>query len=311
MDVIDELRALGTTAPPSTATLDATRAAILEMAHDAPQRHRRWLQHRVLMSAAAMALVGGSSAVVAAAFARTTNPTTMTTIECGIDTYIPAETGNPVLDCYNALEEQGGTVPPLMGWVTPTGLVQVLPTGEHPAVGSTPLPPGFQVDAGVRYITASLGDATGPLLSTCTAPSVARAYAEGQLFVAGLTGWHVRVNAQSGTSACSSYAAVIEPRSTTIELQSTPSSPSGDSGNVTIRLDDRLHAQMVSGPDAACLSTSSAEAIASRDAVSLGIASDTIIISDAGSVGTGPTCATPFVEPAGNVDVVLWQTPRS
>jgi hypothetical protein len=280
------------------------------MAHDAPQRRRGWLQHRVLMSAAAMALVGGGSAVAVAALARTTNPTTMTTIECGIDTYIPAETGNPVLDCYNALEEQG-TVPPLTGWVTPTGLVQVLPTGDHPAVGSTPLPPGFQVDAGVRYITDSLGDAIGPLLSTCMTPSVARAYAEGQLSVAGLTGWHVRVNAPSGASACSGYAAVIEPRSTTILLQSTASSPTGDSGNVTIRLDVLLHAQMVSGPDAVCLSTSSAEAVASRDAASLGIASDTIVISDAGSVGTGPTCATPFVEPAGNVDVVLWQTPRS
>jgi len=314
MNVIEELRAVGVTAPPSPDTLDAVRVSILRAAPESATapRYRRWLQHRVLTSVAAVALVGGGSVAVWAALTATVNPKTATTIECGVDTFIPVETGNPVLACYEALAHQGGTVPPLVGWVTPTGLVEVLPSGQRPLAGSTPLPSGFQVDAGVRYATDSLGDASGPLQSGCLSSPSAIDFTQGQLAIAGLASWHVRVDAPNGSTSCDAYTAVVEAQATTIVLESAPNgSPQGDAGNVTIRLDDELHAQLVSGPDAACLTTRAAEALASRDAASLGIPLDAVMISDAGMVGSGARCATPFVEPAGNVDVVLWQAPRT
>jgi len=310
MDVMDELRGVGATPPPRPATLAAVRTAILEEAREVETpRRRRWLQHPVLSSVAAVVLVSGGSAAVLAAVSHGTNPRTTTTIECGVDTFIPEETGSPILDCYQALAQQGGTVPPLVGWVTSTGLVAVLPSGQPPPDGSTPLPPGFQVDTGVRYLTDSLGDVAGPLLGGCLASPAAVQYADRQLAIAELSGWQIRVEGATASTGCTSYVAVIEAQGMTIDLQSTPIG-SSSGGNVTVRLDERLHSQLVSGPQAACLSTAAARSLADRDAAELGLPSDEVIVSDGGSVGSGRGCATPFVEAGGGVDVVLWQVPR-
>jgi hypothetical protein len=241
---------------------------------------------------------------------RTTTPKTTTTIECGTDTFIPVETASPVADCREWLSSQGGTVPPLVGWITPRGLVAVLPDGVAPPADSTPLPSGFEVDAGVRFVTDALGDAAGPLAAGCLSPTAATQFAKGQLAIAGLTWWHVAVDTSRGATSCDAYAAIVNAPSATVVLDEYGASQGATSDPVT-RLEAELHAQLVSGPNAQCLTTRAASVTASRDAAALGIASDAVVISDAGRIGRGERCATPFVEPGGSVDVVLWQEPHA
>jgi len=252
--------------------------------------------------AAAVVLTGGSVAAWAVVSSQT-DPRTMTTIECGRDSYIPVETANPVIDCYAALAIQEATVPPLTGWITPTGLVAVLPTGVSPPTGSRPLPESFQVDAGIRYVNDALGDVAGPLQSGCLGPSAAIAYATSKLDFAGLRGIQVTVRPSSSASACPSYASILDTQRTSVELIPMGSWTSTEAKNVTIVLDQQLAHQLA----ATCASTSDAEALARSDAASLGIAANGLLLSDAGAIGRAPHCAAAFIEAGGSVDVVIWQ----
>ena len=316
MDVMNQLTAIGMAPTASQDRLDAVRRRLLEEAEaSGPSRPRRFrVPQRALTAVAACALVGGGSVALWAAVSRTSNPVTNTTIECGADTFIPVESGNPVLDCYNALARQESVVPALVGWVTPSGLVAVLPKGDRPPTGSTPLPASFQVDPGIRYITDSLNDAVGPLELGCLSTSAATAYARSQLSIAALSSWRVTVGNWDGpgsSAPCWSYVGAIDASSETVVLAPMPAS-SAQSDNLGVRLDLLLQSQLVTGPSARRLDAAAAQTTASDDAERLGIASDAITISDAGPIGApGTTCATPFVVPAGYYDVVLWLAPRT
>jgi hypothetical protein len=309
---MERLHELGRTEPPSAEQLGAIRDRLLVEArgHRSVPSHRPHRRRRTVASIAALALVTTGSAAFAAARLSSSRASANTTIECGIDTYIPVESANPVLDCYDTLARSGGQVPPLTGWISTSGMVEVLPIGTRPSAGSVPLPARFQVDPGIRYVTDVLGDATGPLLEGCLAPPSAVAYVQGQLAIAALTGWTVSV--QPATGSCDDYFAAIDAATSTVVLSgaAAPSSQ-GSGGDVELRLARLLTSQMVVGADARCLDAATAITTATHDATALGIASNVIGVSDGGVIGpAGPRCATPFVEPAGFVDVVIWMAPR-
>lgn len=309
MDRLHELRHVE---PPARAQLDDVRSQLLHEARGAaaaPRRARR--RRRIAASAAALALVGGGSVAWASA-QRSSTARTGTTIECGLDTFIPVESGNPVLDCHNALARQDPNVPQLRGWETPSGFVAVLPVGELPPPGSTPLPARFQVDAGIRYATDAFADTTGPLVTGCLTSRAAVTYASHQLAIAGLTGWRVVLQSPAGTApSCASYPAVVDASTSTVQMMQGAGSPRRGT-DVASRLDDLLQSQMTDGPDAQCLGASAAVALAEHDARALGIDASAITVSDGGTIGaSGPRCAAPFLVPAGYFDVVVWMAPRT
>ncbi len=308
---MDQLQAIGTVPDASEARLSATRALLVEAASSGrghePGRHRA--PRRVLSMVAALAVVSGGSFAAWQLVSRTVDPSTMTTIECGADTYVPVETADPVLACHDALARLGGTVPPLTGWVTPSGLIDVLPTGATPPVGSTRLPSHFQVDTGVRFVTDALGDEVGPLATGCLSPSAATSQVASDLALAGLPGWHVALSSGTTTFACPAYVGAVDASTRTVSLDAVRGGTvQGTAPDV--RLDELLHDQLVAGTDARCASTADATALATRDAAHLGIPASALTVSDGGRLGaSGSTCATPFLVPGGFVDVVLWQTP--
>lgn len=313
MDVMDQLQAIGEVTDVSEARLSATRALLVE-ASSSPRGHeagRPRAPRRVLSMVAALAVVSGGSIAAWQLVSRTVDPSTTTTIECGQDTYVPVETADPVLACHDALARLGGTVPPLTGWVTPTGLIDVLPTGTTPPAGSTRLPSHFQVDTGVRFVTDALGDEVGPLATGCLSASAATSQVTSDLTLAGLPGWHVELSSGGTTFTCPAYVSTVDASTRTVSLDAIQGGPvQGTAPDV--RLDELLHRQLATGSDARCMSTADATALATRDAARLGIPTSALTVSDGGTLGaSGSTCATPFLVPGGFVDVVLWQTPSS
>jgi hypothetical protein len=312
MDELTVLTELGDVAVAEPAPLASARAQLVAEARGTPsvQGSRRRVPGRVLAAAAAFTLAG-SGAAYAGIVLTQSSPSSNTTIECGYDTYIPTESGNPVADCHAALAREGGVVPPLIGWVSPTGLVVVLPRGDRPPAGSTPLPSAFEVSAGVRFVTDALGDQVGPFATGCLAPAAAVADVRSLLALAGLTEWSVSSPSAGGSASCLGYAGVVEPASQTVVLAASAASRAvgGDPGS---RLDARLRAQLEDGPSASCLSSTQAIALAEQDAGDLGIAADALTVSDGGAVGSAArTCAEAFVVPAGFVDVIVWEVPAA
>jgi hypothetical protein len=311
MDILEHLREVRSVPQASPEKLDAVRNALVATASAAatvtgtsasPRCRIRRVPQRVLVAAAALVLTGGSVAAWAAVSSQQ-GPRTMTTIECGRDTYIPVETGDPVLDCYAALANQESPVPSLTGWITPSGLVAVLPAGEAPPLGSRPLPASFQVDAGIRYANDALGDVAGPLQSGCLDPTSAIAYATATLSITDLRDFAVTVDSSSTPYACPSYTPVIDPGRASVELVPTGSWNSSAATNVTVVLDQRLAKQLSD----TCTTTGAAEALARSDAGTLGVAPHALLVSDAGSRESSASCATAFVEAGGSFDVVIWQ----
>lgn len=298
MDELQMVTELADVPAPDASHVASVREALLAMARTDAHPRR---SGRILAAAAVVAAVGGGS-VYAGLRLSAASPSTNTTIECGPDTYIPTESGNPVADCYAALARSEATVPPLVGWITPGGLVAVLPQSDPPPAGSRPLPAGFQVSAPIRYVNDALGDQAGPLSTGCLSPAEATSYAEGVLATAGLGSWHVSVT-PSGSS-CDAYVAVVDAGSSSVGLRGFASTPG--SANVENELDQTLQGQLRS----TCTSAASAMALARGDAQHLSIPSDALSVSDGGVIGT-TGCATAFVEPGGDVDVVVWTVPAT
>lgn len=300
MDEMTMLAELGRVPDADPQALADTRASLL--AATRAGRPRLVRSGRLIAAAAAVVALGGGS-LYAGLTLSTTNPTTTTTIECGPDTYIPTESGNPVADCYAALARSESQVPPLEGWITATGLAAVLPVGTAPPAGSHPLPAHFQVSAPIRFVTDALGDQAGPLATSCLTAQQATRYARSVLGVAGLGSWQVSVQGDGGT--CPSYFAAVDAGSSAVDLQALGSSQGAGANNVGTRLDDELKEQL----GATCAAAPDAVALAQRDAAALGIAADTMTVSNGGTVGAAPGCAAAFVEPAGFLDVVVWTAP--
>ena len=303
MDEMALVKELGVVADPSETTLRSARNALLQVTETAGDR--RWPAGRVMAAAAAFVVFSGA-AVVARVELSTGSPSTNTTIECGEDTYIPTASGNPIADCAAAIARSGERVPILVGWITPSGLVAVLPSRVPPPAGSTRLPTGFQVDAAVRYVTNSLSDQTGPLQTSCLSPVGASALATQQLRLAGLADWRVRVQGNT-TSSCAAYASVIDSSSSSVVLYGFATTPGSASSDPTGRLDDLLRSQLSSR----CDSEQQATALVTTDAQELGIGPAALAMSVGGGIGTGTRCAVAFVDPGGTVDVVIWAAGRA
>ena len=242
-DLYDTLLRLRPTPAPRDGMLDGARERLEAECRDAvvargSRRARRW----AVPLAAATFLAGAGAAAWAVTWS---DPATSTTFECGADTYIPVESGNPVADCHAALARQEAVVPPLQGWLTSGGLVAVLPKGEAPPAGSTPLPSGFAVDRSVLYVSDVLADEAQPMATSCTTSATAAAFTRSELALADLVGWSVQVRASSGASgACVGYSGYLEPSSRTAVL--APIAVTSAS-SVDAQLDERLRAQPASG----------------------------------------------------------------
>lgn len=300
MDEMTLVAELGRTSDAEQVHLDDVRRVLLDAASERGTARRRG--SRLLAAAVAAVALGGGS-LYAAVRLDASSPTTNTTIECGLDTYIPSESGNPVGDCYAAMARNGAPVPALEGWITPSGLVAVLPEAVEPPAGSRPLPAGFQISAPIRYVNDALGDQAGPLSAGCLSAQAATTYVEGVLGVAGLGSWHVSMTGDD--AACPSYASALDPQTQTVSVSAFASSPGADAGNVGTTLDDELGRQLA----ATCTSAAAALGLASDDASKLGVPSSALSVSDGGTIGATPGCARAFVEPAGDLDVVIWVVP--
>jgi hypothetical protein len=308
---------LGEVPPPAHDVVTFARRALSnEIAATIPGDGRRGGSRlgRVLAAASVMVAVGGLS--LGAYRLSMSSPTTNTTIECGADTFIPVQTGDPLADCAATMARSGSSVPPLEAWASPSGLVVVLPENQSPPAGSTRLPSTFRVDTAVRFLTDSLSDEVGPLASACLVPSAATSVVDHAFHLTGLVGWSVAITPAPAPSngGCADYAAVVDPGTRRVNLMqgwSTASSMSSSSG-ADMRLDQLLAAQIGGGPGSRCVSVPGAMALANADAHALGISNDALSVSDGGSLaGAGTTCAHAYVDPAGFVGVIVWAIPSS
>jgi hypothetical protein len=310
MNAFELLEHAGSVDPAGDDVMARARRAIVTAATQSdgrrPRVGARLLDRHPGISAAAAAAVlvtGGVS--VWAGVRGHTNPRTNTTIECGYNTYIPVESGDPVLDCLNVLRRQDHQVPALAGWITPTGLVAVLPKSDRPPAGSVPLPKGFHENGAALYLDDEMNDVAAPIATGCTSAANAKGFASKQLGVAGLSGWVVKV--RPGAGSCSIYVSLTDASSKTLTLipESYSSSP-----NVTVSLDKKLRSQLGSSPDARCVAPADAAALVKQDARDLRIDARSVIVSEGGAIGTGsPKCSIATLDPAGGIEVTIWIVP--
>jgi hypothetical protein len=305
MDLYDTLVATKSSAPPDSDRFTATRRLLVSECRQLRTHRVRGPRRWAVPVAAAAFLLGAGAATWAVT---RTDPTTSTTIECGADTYIPVESGNPIADCHAALARQEAVVPPLAGWITPTGLVAVLPVGVTPPTGSTPLPSTFAVNRSILYVGDVLNDEAQPISASCTTSEQARSFARFQLDLADLRNWSVHVRtAQSGT--CVGYMGYLDSSSQGVTL--VPETVSSAT-NVEVQLDQRLRAQLTSGPSATCDTSAQAASLVEDDAHALGMAPGDVAVSVAGRIGTSATtCALVTIDPGGSTQAIIWQVPTS
>jgi hypothetical protein len=310
MNAFELLEQAGSVDPAGDDVMGRTRRAIVAAATQSDGR-RRWVGARLLDShpgisaAAAAAVFATSGFTVWAAVGGHTNPRTNTTIECGYNSYIPVESGDPVLDCRNVLRRQDHKVPPLSGWITPTGLVAVLPKSDRPPAGSVPLPNGFHENGSELYLDDEMNDVAAPIATGCTSVANATGFASKELRVAGLSGWVVKV--RPGAGSCSIYVSLTDASSKTLTLIPEPYS---SSPNVTVSLDKKLRSQLGSSPNAHCAAPADAVALVKQDARDLRIDTRSVIVSEGGAIGTGsPKCSIATLDPAGGIEVTIWIVP--
>lgn len=312
MNAFDLLEHAGNVDPARDDVMGRARRAIVTAATQSYGR-RPWVRARPLdrhpriSAAVAAAVLVTGGATVWAAVGGHTNPRTNMTIECGYNTYIPVESGDPVLDCLNVLRRQDHPIPALAGWITPTGLIAVLPKSDRPPAGSVPLPKGFHESGAVLYLDDEMNDVATPIATGCTSAANATGFASKELGVAGLSGWVVKVRPDAGS--CSIYVSLTDASSKTLTLipESYSSSP-----NVTVLLDKMLRSQLGSSPDARCVAPAAAAALVKQDAQDLHIDARSVIVSQGGAIGTGsPKCSIATLDPAGGIEVTIWIVPGS
>lgn len=315
-DLLDETRP---TQHPSRESVDSIRSLLLVAATPAPDSHRRRrIGRRGVASLVAAIMATGGGAIAWAMSSR--DPAATTSIECGTGSIIPSASGNPIADCERALQRQMPDVPPLVGWVTSNGAIYVLPEGQKPPAGSTPLATGFEQDRSVLYVNDQLNDSVGPLATRCMTKQDAVGYAHQQLAIAGLVSWTVQVARPSEQAAnldCFEYLVAVYGPARTVTLSPQRVYNLAGNGkeiydaNPSVRLDRLLHSQLTGTQ---CFTLAAAAELAHRDIQQLGIRSETVSVSRAGPLaGTGESglCAVPTVDPAGSVDVTLWALSRA
>jgi len=128
-----------------------------------------------------------------------------TSVECvikGVDTIIPATSGDPAADCAVQWKRDEGTAaPPLRAYDNGDGGVTVIPSSETPPAGFKRLVSGQDVD--LIQLQASLDDFVNGLNSSCLSGAAATSLTEGRLSQFGLAGWTVslRDNGSAGSAS--------------------------------------------------------------------------------------------------------------
>jgi hypothetical protein len=179
---------------------------------DRPRRVARGRRPLVLVLAVTVIAVA-----TAATWAILRSPAHETTsIECviaGVDTIVPATSGDPAYDCAVVWRDDSGTEPPpLVAYDNGNGGVTVIPRGDKPDAGWTQLPDGQ--DVALIQLQESLDDYINGLNSGCLSAEDATSLTEAKLAQFGLAAWTVRVR-NEGT--CTN-ADVVDPASKTVTL---------------------------------------------------------------------------------------------
>lgn len=318
MDIFQLLEEARPTEPPPAEHLAAVREQLLTVTARPPvPKARRVRRHRLRWVAALVAAALAAGGGIAWATTHQTPRTPQNAIACGsLNSFIGSQTGNPVADCRTALDRLEPTVPPLTGWVLPSGEIAVLPTTEAPPSGSTPLPSDFSQNRAVLFVTEMLMDIQSPVTTTCTTTDQAAAYVRWVLGTAGLTGWSVVVTADPAAS-CNVYGGnaptvKVDTTTETVTLYGRPlqKSPSRTTWPVE-KLARMIHGQLSTTEGPSCLSLSAASALLEQDAAEIGIPSNTrLSVSQAGTIGTmTSTCAVATFLPSPSNPVDLWAVP--
>jgi hypothetical protein len=142
-----------------------------------------------------------------------------TSIECvigGVDTIVPATSGDPAYDCAVVWRDDSGTEPPaLVAYDNGNGGVTVIPRSEKPEAGWTQLPAGQ--DVALIQLQESLDDYINGLTSSCLTAQEATALTKAKLARFGLAGWTVTVR---NDGACTNTD-LVDPASKTVTLIAT------------------------------------------------------------------------------------------
>jgi hypothetical protein len=263
-------------------------------------------------------LVAASAATAAAGWAVLQPESETTAVACG-DSIVSSSTGDPVADCAALWRREKGTEPPpLLAYVGPGGGVHVLPAGEEPREGFTPLDPSFRQDASVIELEAELADVSRGLPSACYSEAEARRIVQAQLQRLGLAEWSVEARPVDfeglvgGSCPPAAYTlAIVHPDRETVELVAgIGGSPPRELP--VVELAHRLTRQLVEGPEARCVTVEEAAAVARREAASLGLseAAREVVLHVVTPTDPAPTCARATTVVAGTAEVTVRAVPR-
>lgn len=333
-DEIELLRSMRPpTADPDPAFVANERNALMAVMSDAtpravdrsPSPSRRRRRQRWLLPVAVVA----SGATAAAGWAALrSDPTTTTSVSCGT-TVIDARAGDPVADCAALwLREHGTAAPPLVAYVGTGGGVLVVPEGQDPGKGFTPLARSFRQDTALIELEGELGDVSRGLAAGCLGESEAKGLVTGQFQRLGLSDWSITVRTvdpgavvrdpdgrtvepKPCPSGAARYGDVVVSENKQVELIPNLSSelPPGPSTTLARRLTD----QLVEGPDARCLPVDQAAELARQEATRLGfseVGNGIIFRLVAPTDADVATCARPTTTVAGTVEVTIRAVPR-
>lgn len=172
---------------------DELLAGVTDMPAGRQARHRPTMRRKLVLAIAVVA--AAATAATAWAVLRGSAAHETTSVECvihGVDTVIPATSGNPAQDC--AVEwkrELGSAAPPLRAYDNGLGGVTVIPISQKPQSGWKRLVSGQDVD--LIQLQDSLDDYVNGLNSSCFGSAAATTFTDARLAQFGFTGWTVGV----------------------------------------------------------------------------------------------------------------------
>lgn len=232
-----------------SAASDAEAAAIFDVAgcealldsvtrlpHGRPRRAPRTTsRRRLVLAVAAVALVAIATAATWVAL-RGAPARDTTSVECviqGVDTVIPASSGDPVHDCtVEWKRELGNAAPPLVAYDNTIGGVTVLPRGQKAPANWRTLE---SQNVALIELQNALDDYIAGLNSGCFDAKAATSLADTDLARFGFRRW--TINIRSGAGACVG-SGFVDPASRTVTLtpMSDPTLPHWKPGELAARL---------------------------------------------------------------------------
>jgi hypothetical protein len=223
---IDSLRRLAPVSDSDAAEVFGAggREELLVGVTSSPLGRRRPIRRRPLIVALALVVAAGTATGAWAIFHSPAQETT--SVECvikGIDTIIPASSGDPAADCAAQWRrDEGTTAPPLRAYDNGDGGVTVIPSSAAPPAGFERLVSGQDVD--LIQLQDSLDDFVNGLNSSCLTSTAATGLTQAKLAQFGFTGWTVTKKAPTETSDGSICwnTDVVDPGTQTITLIAAP-----------------------------------------------------------------------------------------